>query len=91
MRFGIEDKFSERRRIWFGHVERRDPDYVGKVARGYVPDLKRGQGRPGKTVGQCIKQDLKDLGITREQAQDRLLWRKETRMADPAQPGQMPG
>ena len=79
----IDEKVRERRMRWFGHVERRDEQYAGKLADQIKPDGKRRRGRPQQRWDDNVKADLKFLGLTREDAQDRAKWRKLTRMADP--------
>ena len=79
----IDEKVRERRMRWFGHVERRDEQYAGKLADQIKPDGKRRRGRPQQRWDDNVKADLKFLGLTREDAQDRAKWRKLTCMADP--------
>ena len=71
----ITDQVRRSRLRWFGHVERRDEDdWLRKACNldigGKVP-----KGRPRQTWAQTVKADLKDLGINKDMAQDRKLWR----------------
>ena len=79
----IEQKLQERRLAWYGHVQRRGPDYVGRAAEAIKPETKRGRGRPPMTWEQRIKADLDEHGLKPEDTQNRELWKKLTRMADP--------
>ena len=36
----------------------------------------RGRGRGGKTWQECVDEDMKELGLKREAAQDRAVWRR---------------
>ena len=62
---------------WFGHVERKvDDDWVKKCTKVEVVG-KVGRGRGRKTSLQCVNSDMKDLGLSVEEAQDRQLWRRK--------------
>ena len=50
----IIEKLVENRLRWFGHVERRPVEAV--VRR--VGHVKRGRGRPKKTIRETIRKDL---------------------------------
>jgi predicted transcriptional regulator len=55
----IVEKFVENRLRWFGHIERR-PVYavVRRVDQMEESKVKRGRGRPKKTVRETIRKDL---------------------------------
>ena len=62
---------------WFGHVEgRADDDWVKKCTKVEV-DGRVGGGGGGKTWLQCVTGDMKDLGLSVGEAQDRRLWRRK--------------
>ena len=46
-------------------------------------DRKPRRGRPEKNWKQCVAEDMKNRGVTIEDAQDRKNWRKMTQIADP--------
>ena len=79
----IQDKVRGQRLRWYGHIERRDETYCGKVARKIELQGKWKKGRPFKRWEDNLKEDFKRLGAKPEQAQDRDLWRTMTCMADP--------
>ena len=79
----ISEKIKERRLQWFGHIMRRDEDYVGKRIMSTEVEGTRRRGRPQMRWMDNIKHDLKEKGITREQASDRVLWRKLIKNVDP--------
>ena len=65
------DKAREARLRWFGHVHRRDSEYVRRMLRLELP----GRGPRGRPKGRCIdlmKEDMKLLGVIEEEAQDRV-------------------
>ena len=61
---------------WFGHVVRMDNDNWVKKCMMLEVYGRRDPGRPKKTWEQVIASDLRELGVTRSLAQDRLNWRK---------------
>jgi hypothetical protein len=48
----------ENRLRWFGHVERRPVDVVVRRADQMVSQIRRGRGRPRKTIREAIRKDL---------------------------------
>jgi hypothetical protein len=78
-RLGIEtvsDAMRRSRLRWFGHVERKsNEDWVKRCCELEVQG-KRPRGRPVKIWIDVIKDDLRRLNITRENAQNRCAWRR---------------
>ena len=67
---GITEKIQESRLRWLGHVVRRDDEYVGKrISRMQVGRKKR--GRPRRRWEDCVKEDMKERGISESEAWDR--------------------
>ena len=60
----ISKKVQERRLRWYGHVMRRDVEYVGKRAMGIEVQESR-RGRPKKRWADCVKDDLREKGLRR--------------------------
>ena len=79
----IADKVKGRRLQWFGHIERRPDDYVGKMVNKMRAPTKKRQGGQPMTWRRCINGDMRELGIMKELAEDREQWKKLTCMADP--------
>ena len=79
----IGDKLVENRLRWYGHVQRRPDEYVGKVAQRVNPGSKKAVGNPGKRWQTNVKNDLQRLRIDGQDALDRLKWKKLICMADP--------
>ena len=67
----------ERRLRWFGHVMRSNGE-INRVRSRPVPGRK-GPGRPKKTWEECVKQDLKECGLSEAGTQDRLSWRSSVK------------
>ena len=67
----ISKKVQESRLKWYGHVLRREDEYVGKrVMRMEVP-RKRRRGRPKRRWMDTIGSDLSGKELSREDTQDR--------------------
>ena len=71
----VADVVRRERLRWFGHLERKDKnDWVSACRDEYVAGASlRGRGK--KTWDECVKRDLISLGIKREMAKDRSVWR----------------
>ena len=79
----ISKKMQERRLQWYGHLMRRDREYVCRRVMSMEVCGKRGRGRPRWRWLDGIKKDLKEKGLTEEETQDRALWRRLVRNVDP--------
>ncbi|KAG2617845.1 hypothetical protein PVAP13_3NG258028 [Panicum virgatum] len=80
----IEEKFTQHRLRWFGHVQRRPPE--APVRNGVlerVDNVKRGRGRPKLTWDESVKRDLKDWNISKEIVLDRSAWRLAINVPEP--------
>ncbi len=68
---------------WYGHVLRREDEYVGKsVMRVEVPG-KRRRGISKWRWLDSIRNDLSERELSGEDAQGRARWRRLTRHIDP--------
>ena len=72
---------SSQRLRWAGHVARMAPDSVLRRAMDGTPNGRRPVGRPRMRWEDCIRKDLRQLGINdpvrwRHHAQDRAEWRR---------------
>src|SRR5206468_2709863 len=73
----IQDVVKQGRLRWYGHVERKsDEDWVKKCLILGV-DGKVCRGRSRKTRSECVKRDMKILGLRVEDTKDRLTWRRK--------------
>jgi len=70
---------------WFGHVERRPVDaVVSRVDQMEESHVKRGRGRPKKTIRETIRKDSDVNELDSNLVYDRTLCRNLIRVADPS-------
>ena len=81
----ISKKVQETRLKWlgYGHVLRREEEYVGKRVMVMEVPGKRRRGRPKWRWLDNIKNDLSERELSGEEAQDRVQWRRLRRNIDP--------
>ena len=80
----IEEKMTETRLRWFGHVQRRPLEApVRKVDQMIFSPVRRGRGRPKRTLGEVIKRDIRINDIPEDLIWDRKQWRYLIHVADP--------
>lgn len=87
----IKEKMLESRLRWYGHVIRSDENSVAKTAMIIDPEGCRPRGRPMKRWMDKIKEDIKTINASPEDALDRTKWRNLCQRADPAPAGTTPG
>ena len=73
--FLVADVVRRGRLRWFGHLERKSVDDWVSACRGLVVEGARGRGRSRKTWEQCVRDDMKLLGLHPEWAIFRDMWR----------------
>ncbi|KAK3536218.1 hypothetical protein QTP86_000195 [Hemibagrus guttatus] len=79
----LGDKVREARLRWFGHVQRRESEYIGKrMLDMELPD-RRPRGRPKRRYMDVINEDMKLVGASVEDAEDRDRRREMIRCGDP--------
>ena len=79
----IEDKMREARLRWFGHIRRRPRDApVRRCETLECLEYRRSRGRPKKSWSEVIRNDLRALGLVKDMAQDRKLWRARIKVED---------
>ena len=79
----ISKKVQESRLTWYGHVLRREDEYVGKRVMAMEVPGKRRRGRPKLRWLDSIGNNLSERELSREDAQDRARWRRLIRHIDP--------
>jgi hypothetical protein len=71
----VSDVVRRGRLRWFGHLERKSESDWVSACRYFDVDGDKQKGRSRKTWGECVKNDLKHLGLERDWAHDRVRWR----------------
>ena len=80
---GFGDKVREARLRWFGHVQRRDSEYIGRRMLSCELPCRRPRGRPKRRFMDVVKEDMKLVGVREEDTGDRLRWKQLIRCGDP--------
>ncbi|KAK3518525.1 hypothetical protein QTP70_001508 [Hemibagrus guttatus] len=72
----LGDKFREARLRWFEHIQRRESEYIGKRMLDMELPGRRQRGRPKRRYMDGINEDMKLVGASSEDAEDRDRWRE---------------
>ena len=79
----LSKKMQEVRLKWYGHMMRRENNYVGrKVMEMDVPGRQR-RGRPKKRWKDYVVEDMRAKSLLEHYMQDRTRWRRLTMNSDP--------
>ena len=77
-------EISKKSRLkWYGHVLRREDEYVCRRVMAMEVPGKRRRGRPKRRWLDSIRNDLSERELSREDTQDRAKWRRLIRHIDP--------
>ncbi|KAK3523754.1 hypothetical protein QTP70_009236 [Hemibagrus guttatus] len=79
----LGDKVREARLRWFGHVQRRESEYIGRRMLDMGLPGRRQRGRPKRRYMDGINEDMKLVGASVEDAEDRDRWREMIHCGDP--------
>ncbi|KAK3566841.1 hypothetical protein QTP86_004554 [Hemibagrus guttatus] len=79
----LGDKVREARLRWFGHVQRRESEYIGRRMLDMELPGRKQRGRPKRRYMDGINEDMKLVGASVEDAEDRDRWRDMIRCGDP--------
>ncbi|KAK3526075.1 hypothetical protein QTP70_014653, partial [Hemibagrus guttatus] len=79
----LGDKVREARLRWFGHVQRRESEYIGRRMLDMELPGRRQRGRPKRRYMDGINEDMKLVGARVEDAEDRDRWREMIRCGNP--------
>ncbi|KAI5089279.1 hypothetical protein C0J45_20687 [Silurus meridionalis] len=77
------DKVREARLRWFGHVQRRDMNYIGRRMLKMEPPGRRKRGRPRRRFMDVVREDMQVVGVKEADVEDRVVWRRMVRCGDP--------
>ena len=80
----ISRKVQEKRLQWFGHVMRRDEDYVGRRMMEMEVPGRRKRGRPKLRWRECIDGDMREKNLNLDDVHNRAEWRRLSKNSDPA-------
>ena len=74
----ITERCRKARLRCFGHVKRRDKDYVGRKTLEMVPPAtgRRKRRRPKQRWMDCVNRDMTANGMTKDEVHDRTGWRR---------------
>ncbi|KAK3533410.1 hypothetical protein QTP70_019490, partial [Hemibagrus guttatus] len=75
----LGDKVGETRLRWFGHVQRRESEYIGRRMLDMELPGRRQRGRPKRRYMDGINEDMKLVGASVEDVEDRDRWREMIR------------
>ena len=76
-------KMREGRLRWYGHVMRRDQEYIGRRVIEMELPGKRKRGRPKRRFLDVVKEDMEKVGVWEMDIENRTLWRKIIRCGYP--------
>ena len=76
-------KMREGRLRCYGHVMRRDQEYVGRKMMEMELPRKRRRGRPKRRFLDVVKEDMKEVGVKEMDIEDREMWRIMIRCGHP--------
>ncbi|KAK3569735.1 hypothetical protein QTP86_004057 [Hemibagrus guttatus] len=79
----LGDKVREARLRWFGHVQRRESEYIGRRMLDMELPGRRQRGRPKRRYMDGINEDMKLVGASVEDAEDKDRWREMIRCGHP--------
>ena len=82
------ERCGKARLRWFGHVKRRDHDYVGRKTLEVVPPVPRKRGRPKQRWMYYANRDMRAIGTRKDEVHDRNGWRRIVSAAATSQLGE---
>ncbi|KAI5622211.1 hypothetical protein C0J50_18273 [Silurus asotus] len=77
------DTVRKARLRWFGHVQRRDMNYIGRRMLRMDLQGRRKRGRPRWRFMDVVREDMQVVGVKEADVEDRVVWRRMIRCGDP--------
>ena len=78
----LRDKLRNARLRWYGHVKRREEDYVGKRMMEMAAPGRIKRGRPKRRWMDLMREDIEKVGAREGDEVDRVKWRILSRCGD---------
>ena len=79
----ISKKIQERRLQWYGHVKRREEEYVGRRVMEMEELGGRERGRPKQRWMDNVRDDMRDKQLSEDDVHNRAGWKRTVRNIDP--------
>ena len=79
----IAKKVQQRRLRWYGHVMRREQDYLGRSAMEMKGQRRRMRGIPKRIWLYKVKDDIKEKGLSADDVYDRATCRRMSLYINP--------
>ena len=76
-------KMREGRLRWYGHVMRRDQEYVRRKMMEMELPGKRRRGRPKRRFLNVVKEDMEEVGAKETDVDNRKVWKMMIRCGHP--------
>ena len=76
-------KMREGRLRWYGHVMRRDQEYIGRKMMEMELPGKRKKGRPRRRFLDVVKKNMGEVGAKETDVENRKVWRRMIRCGYP--------
>ena len=87
----ISVRCQKSRLRWYGHVKRREQHNVCRRTPDAMPPAKRKRGRPRLRWMDCVRNDMKIIGVTENDASNRENWRRRVQNLSAAATPQQSG
>ena len=79
----ISKEVRDSRLRWYGHVKRKEDDYVGRRVLEMELPRKKKVRRPKRMSKDAVKERRKEVAANEGDVHDRSNWRREIRFGDP--------
>ena len=76
-------KITEGRLRWYGHVMRREQEYVGRKMMEMELSEKRKKWRPKRRFLDAVKEDMGEVGAKKTDIENRTVWKMMIRCGYP--------